>query len=479
MEGKTQEAAAAAAGMCVRSARNWESGEVPSETQDPRSWRTRKDPFEEVWSTEVEPLLKADEQGKLQAKTIFAELRERHRGKFSDGQLRTLQRRVRDWRALHGPEKEVYFEQKHVPGREGAADFTHATELGVTISGVLFAHLLFVFKLSFSGWTRVSLAFAETFEALLRGVQDALWTLGAVPDVLRTDNLSAATHELKHSSGRALTQRFKAVLDHYNMSSTRITPGKSHENGIVEKANDLVKKALEQALILRGSREFESVEAYTRFVQSVVDKSINSGVEEKLAIERAHLHPLPSSRVPEYTVFRLTVRKWSTVRVGHRVYSIPSRLKGHQVEVRQYPDEVEVRYAGKTVEVMPRIRDENGARIDYRHVIWSLVKKPGAFARYKYREELFPTPTFREAYDAIAAHKGERTDIEYVRILHLAASTMESRVEETLRKLLERKEPFDYAAVKALTKPEPTIVPNISIPEPDLTAYDGLLGGDR
>jgi hypothetical protein len=477
MDGKTQEAAAAAAGMSVRSARKWETGPLPSETRAPRTWRTREDPFDAVWFTEVVPLLEADEEGRLQAKTIFEELRDRHADQFTSGQLRTLQRRVRDWRALHGPEKEVFFEQEHLPGREGAADFTHATELAITIGGVLFAHLLFVFKLSFSGWTRASIAFAETFEALVRGIQDALWTLGGVPVVFRSDNLSAATHELKQTGGRALTQRFKQVLDHYDLKSTRIRPGEAHENGVAEKANDLVKTALEQALILRGSRDFETVQAYEAFLHAVIEKSINRDAEPQLEIERDHLQPLPSSRVPEYTVFWPTVRRWSTVRVGHRVYSVPSRLKGHQVEVRQHPDEVEVRYAGKTVEVMPRIREENGARIDYRHVIWSLVKKPGAFARYKYREELFPTPTFREGYDAITAHKGERTDIEYVRILHLAASTMESRVENALRALLEKKEPFDYAAVKALAEPEARSVPTISIPAPDLSTYDRLLGG--
>ena len=226
MDGKTQKTAAAIAGMSERTARSWKKGPLPSQTKQPRTWRTREDPFEGVWKTDIVPLLKADKRGVLRGPTILEELQERHpeRG-FTDGQLRTLQRRVSDWRAIHGPDQEIYFSQEHPPGREAALDFTHATGLGVTIVGVAFAHLLFTFKLSFSSWTWVQVAFSETFEALVRGLQGALWELGGAPDVVRHDNLSAATHELKKSAGRKLTTRFRGVLDHYSLASTRIRPG--------------------------------------------------------------------------------------------------------------------------------------------------------------------------------------------------------------------------------------------------------------
>ncbi|MCP4870709.1 MAG: IS21 family transposase, partial [Proteobacteria bacterium] len=251
----SQETAAAVAGMSVRSARKWQKGPLPSEVTAAagrRSWRTRRDPFAKVWERDVVPLLEADEDGELQVKTIFEELVSHHPGRFEPGQRRTLERRVRDWRAVSGPGKEVFFAQEHPPGREGVLDFTHAPKLQVRIAGELLAHLLFVFKLSCSGWTWVQVAFGETYEALVEGLQGALWSLGGTPTVLRHDNLSAATHELRRSGGRALTKRFRGVLEHYGLSSTRIRPGQAHENGVAEKGNDLVKQALVQALVVRG-----------------------------------------------------------------------------------------------------------------------------------------------------------------------------------------------------------------------------------
>jgi hypothetical protein len=481
MEGKTQELAAATAGMSERSARKWEKGPLPSAVRAKRrTWRTRADPFAEVWESEVVPLLVADEKGVLEAKTMLAELQGRHPGQFKQGQLRTLQRRFRDWRAEQGPEKEVCFPQEHPPGREGALDFTHATSLGVRIAGELLVHLLFVFKLSCSGWTWVQVAFGETYEALLEGLQGALWTLEGAPRVVRHDNLSAATHELKRSGGRALTTRFRGVVDHYDMRSTRIHPGKPHENGVAEKSNDLVKRAVAQALVLRQSQDFDSVAQYQGFLHEVIERVFNRPIADRLALERPHLRALPSAAVPSYTTYSPKVRSWSTLRIGNRTYSVPSRLIGHQVKVRQYANHLEVYYRDRLLETMPRLRGDQDVRIDYRHVIWSLVRKPGAFARYRYREELFPTLVFRRTYDAVRRWRGERADVEYVRILHLAASTLESEVEAALRLLLEAGERFDYAAVKALAKPEEVMVPTIHIPEPDLSIYDArYLGSVR
>jgi hypothetical protein len=476
MENKTQQAAAAAADMSVRSARKWQQGPMPSQAKSPRDWRTREDPFATVWDSEVVPLLKADSKRVLEAHTVLDLLIDKFPGQFQPSQKRTLQRRIRDWRALRGPDKEVYFEQQHVPGREAAMDFTHASELGVSIAGQPFPHLLFEFVLSFSGWLFAMIASGETFEALVAGIQGALWTLGGAPEVLRSDNLSAATHQLRKTGGRTLNARYRAVLDHYGLRSTRIRPGESHENGVVEQRHHRTKKTLAQALVLRGSADFSSVLEYDAFLQEFVARH-NRCCTEALEQERPKLRPLPSAPIPDYITVFATVRKWSTLRVGRKTYSVPSRLIGHRVQVRLRPETLEVSYRSQPVCTMPRLQGSKDHRIDYRHIIWSLVRKPGAFARYRYREELFPSLVFRRAYDALLAHRGERADVEYVRILHLAASTMESRVERALSELLDGGEPLDYAKVKALTAPEPKVVPTVRIAAPDLAIYDRLLGG--
>ena len=477
MQGKTQEAAAAAAGMSVRSARTWQQGPLPLGSKSSRAWRTRPDPFAAIWSEAVLPLLQRDPESALQATTVLEWLEERYPGRFSPTQLRTLQRRLRDWRALHGPEQEVFFPQVHPPGREAQMDFTDAGELRVNIAGLPFPHLFFEFILSYSGWRFVDLAFGETFEALQQGLQGALWALGGVPRVVRTDNLSAATHELKETKGRTLTQRYAALLEHYGLQATRTNPRSSHENGVAEQAHHRLKTALAQALIIRGSRDFPSVAAYSAFVQGVVEKR-NRRAQGKLAEERRHLRPLPPAAVPEYTTWRTKVKKWSTIRVTNRTYSVPSRLCGHEVEVRQYADYLEVYYKGQMVERLERVRGEQKARIDYRHIIWSLVRKPGAFARYRFREHLFPTQVFRQAYDALSRWHGGRADVEYVRILHLAASTLEARVEQALSQLLLTGRSFDYAVVQELAAPTPPQIPQLpSLSAPDLNVYDALLQG--
>ena len=186
---------------------------------------------------------------------------------------------------------------------------------------------------------------------------------------------------------------------------------------------------------------------------------------------------MPSTRLPEYTKYEATVRQWSTVHFAHKVYSVPSRLISCVVEIRLHPDIVEIWYRGKLTERMPRLRGERYHQIDYRHVIWSLVRKPGAFARYRFREELFPSLVFRRAYDALVDARGERADVEYVRVVHLAASTMQSQVEAALSTLLARGDRPDFVAVKALAAPDRPTIPVINIPAPDLTVYDRLLAG--
>lgn len=477
MDGKTQAAAAAASSMSLRTAREWDTGPAPSATKQLRDWRTRPDPFATVWLTDVEPLLVRDLKGVLEAKLVLEVLRTRYPEQFHPGQARTLQRRFRDWRARHGIEPEVFFEQVAVPGREAAIDFTHATDLDVTIAGDPFPHLLFEFVLSYSHWTWVAVAFGETFEALAAGVQGALWALGGVPDVLRSDNLSAATHELKASSGRDLTPRFRAVLDHYGLRSSRITPGKAHENGVAEQAHRRLKALVAQALLVRGHADFADVAAYDGFVQEVVAYWRNRPAAARLAEERPAFRALPSAAIPSYTTYYPVVRRWSTIRVAHRTYSVPAQLMGHTVEARVHPNVVEVRYRDQVVQTMARLRKEDEHRIDYRHVIGWLVRKPGAFARYRYREDLYPSVLFRRTYDALVRSHGERADVEYLRILQLAATAGEARVSEVLATVLDQVGGFDYLTVQAHVAPPVCVVPVIHIPVPDLSVYDALRVG--
>lgn len=476
MEGKTQEAAAAAAGMSVRSARKWAHGPYPSQRHKAHTWRTREDPFAEVFESEVAPLLAEDSKAVLEATTLLAELNRRHPEQFSESQLRTLQRRIRQWRALNGPEKEVFFPQEHPPGREAAYDFTNCDELGITICGTPFAHLLFELALSFSGWRWPTVALSESYEALLLGVQEALWQLGGVVEVLRSDNLSAATHELPLSGGRTLTRRYQVLLEHYGLKSTRIFPRKAHENGVVEQAHRRTKSILAQMLVLRGSRDFPTVEEYQRWVREMIEREHNALLGEKLVEERRHLHALPAVALPAYTTFTVKVRRWSTIRVVNHTYSVPAKLIGERVRVLLHHDHLELYFAGKLVERLPRVRGQRAARIDYHHVIWSLAKKPGAFARYRWREELFPSLHFRRAYDALRSFQGERADAEYVRILYMAAASGEAVVERTLRELLEDGERFDADRVRGAVRPERPSVPAVAIGAPDLKVYDALLG---
>ena len=475
MKGKTQETAAAMAGMSVRSARKWQRGSLPSETKPERWWRTRSDPFDGVWEDEIDPLLRGDPTGQLKATTIIEWLEEQHPGRFDSSHLRTLQRRLQDWRALHGPDQEVYFPQEHPPGREAQMDFTHGKALGVTIAGQPYPHLLFHLILSHSGWRYAEVAGGETFLALKQGLQNALWTLGGVPEVVRSDNAAALTHEIRRSRARALNDNYAALLDHYGLQSTRINRGKSHENGVAEHAHYRLKDAMDQALILRGSRDFHTADDYAYFVREMVEKR-NRLVKGKLEQEMACLRPLPPAPMPEYANYRSKVRRWSTIQVAGRSYSVPSRLIGQEVQVRLYADWVEVYYKGRFVERMARVHDDGEVSVNYRHVIGSLVRKPGAFARYRYREQLFPTLRFRLAYDALREWRGERADVEYVRILHLAATTMEASVEGALSQFLESGQPFNYTQVRELVKPKPPEAPALVLSgKPDLKIYDGLL----
>ena len=478
MEGKKQQTAAAMAGMSERSARKWQCGPLPSETKQERRWRTRPDPFDGVWEEEILPLLQGEGRRQAQGNDNY---------RVAGGEIpRPVQRLPAPHPAT--PVTGLAGTQRSgsgglLPPRAstwpGGATRLHppATPLGVTIGGRRYRHLLFQLVLSHSGWRYAEVVAGETFVALKQGLQNALWELGGAPQVIRSDNSSALTHEIKRSRGRALNDNYAELLDHYGLEATLINSGESHENGVAEQAHYRLKDALDQALMLRGSRDFDSAEAYTGFVRKVVDRR-NRLVQGKLEEELPRLQCLPPAPVPEYVNHQARVRKWSTIQAAGRTYTVPSRLIGKEVQIRLYAERLEVYYKGHLVERMERVRGEREANVNYRHVIGSLVRKPGAFARYRFREQMFPTMTFRLAYDALKRWRGERADVEYVRILHLAATTMESTVDSALSLLLEAGEPFDYATVKELANPVPPRAPVLSLSGmPDLRVYDSLLAG--
>jgi len=473
--------AARKADMDRKTARTYvEAGRLPSEMTTPRPWRTREDPFAEDWP-EVEAQLAVTPE--LEAKTLFEALVDKHPGRYEEGQLRTLQRRIQQWRAAHGPDKLVVLAQQHRPGEAAQTDFTRTAELGVTIAGQVFLHLLCVFVLPYSNWQWATVCLSESLTALRRGVQRALFQLGRVPRYHQTDNSTAATHRIPDGKGvvveegkRPFNTEYVTVMRHFGMTPRTIAVGKKEQNGDVEASNGALKRRLEQALLLRGSRDFESVEAWQAFVDEVVRKA-NKARGSRVREEIEGMRVLNVSKLPEYTEEDAPVSEWSTIRVKHCAYSVPSRLMGHTVRVRVYEDKLEVYYADKLELVCERLRGRNGHRIDYRHVIWSLVQKPGAFARYVYREEMFPSVVFRRAYDAIQTpHHGTPGDLEYLRVLHLAASTIEADVEAALELLLAEGTHFTCEAIKTMVTGAVRVeVPALSPPVVDLNAYDALL----
>ena len=395
--GTSLKAAAMRVDMDEKTARKYRTGgKLPSEIDVwPRMWRTREDPFAEVWEEVCEQL---ETSPGLQAKTLFGWLQRKYPGRFENGQLRTLQRRLRQWRATAGPAKEVFFAQVHHPGRLAASDFTHMGSLGVTLGGQPFDHMVYHFVLTYSNWETVSICFSESFESLSEGLQQALGELGGVPERHRSDRMSAAVNNL--SERKEFTRRYQALTTHYGLTMEKINPREAHENGDAEQSHHRFKQAVDQALLLRGSRDFPARDAYERFLRVLLEQR-NSGRGKPLAEDRAALRPLPSRRLESYKRARVRVQPGSLIRVERNVYSVDSRLIGERVDVRLYADHLEIWFAGCVVERHGRLRGKRKHIINYRHVIDWLVRKPGAFENYQYRDDLFPTSRFRMVYDAL------------------------------------------------------------------------------
>lgn len=474
--------AAMRAGMDRKTARKYvQGGKLPSELVAPRDWRTHEDAFLEHWPELEGRLIEAPA---LEAKTLFEMLTEKYPERYEHGQLRTLQRRVKAWRAERGPEKDIVLAQLHRPGEAAQTDFTWATELAITIAGEAFVHMLCVFVLPYSNWRWASVCLSESIASIRHGVQRALFQLGRIPEWHQTDNSTAATHRIpdgksvvSDSGGvRAFNEDYLALMRHFGMKPRTTEVGAKEQNGDVEAANGALKRALEQALLLRGSRDFTSRIAWQAFIDERMHKA-NRSRGRRVAEDLAAMRELNVAKLPEFVEEDFCVSEWSTVRVKSCAYSVPSRLIGEWVRVRIFEDRIVVRHAGRDELDCERLRGRNLKRIDYRHIIWSLVRKPGGFARYVYREEMFPSLVFRRAYDAIQTpHRGLKGDLEYLRILHLAASNIEADVETALALLLAEKRPITVDAIKALLTATTSIeVPDLARQPIDLGAYDALL----
>lgn len=474
--GKTQDQAAARAGMSVRTARSYEqAGKLPGQMKKPRTHRTRVDPFAEDWPW-IEQQLQRDPA--LQATTLFAVLMEQHPGRYRETHVRTLQRHIAGWRARSGPEQEVIFPQVHEPGQVAQSDFTHMTDLAITIAGTAFPHLVFHLVLAYSNVEAVRVCASESFEALAEGIEAALWQLGGVPAMHRTDHLSAAMKHLDAEGRRQETVRYHALMAHYGMTPTTNNVGEAHENGDVEQAHYRFKQAVDQALRVRSTRDFPSQSAYARFLDDLV-RNRNLTRRERWEQERPLLRPLPAQPLAPCRELRVSVNRYSTIQVLGNTYSVPSRLIGSTLLVRVRAAELELYHGPVHLLTLPRLVGNRQHRIDYRHLSWSLVRKPGAFAHYRYHDDLFPSLVFRQVYDRLAETKPGIADREYVRLLHLAASTVEADVETALTLLLEQQITPTFDAVRDLIRPSaPATIPTLSAPDLSLEPYDRLLAGD-
>lgn len=468
---KTLWLAASKSGMDRKTARKWKRlRKLPSQSKGNRNWRTRPDVFAEVWPS-IEGILQ--ENPTVLATTLFDHVCRQYPDRFEEGHLRTLQRQIKMWKATKGQPREVMFLQVHYPGVQAQSDFTDMSELGITIDGQAFKHLLYHFTLTYSNWESVRICFSESFEALCCGLQDALWKLGGVPKEHRTDCLSAAINS--QCDRHKFTERYQGLLQHYGMTASHSNPDRGHENGDVEQSHYRFKQAAAQEIILRGSSNFSSHQEYETFLEQI-EKRRNSLRREKVADELAVLRLLPERRLEDFTTERARVTRNSTIHVRHNTYSVDSRLMREWVDVRLFAEHLEVWYAGNRIHELPRLRGESNHYINYRHIIDSLVAKPGAFANYKYKSDLFPRIVFRIAYDELRSNSPATADRQYLSILYLSAKQGEDRVNDILHFMLLKGEKISDGSVEEmLVSQKPLPVLQVKIDTVEIHQYDQLL----
>ena len=451
---------------------------LPSQKKTPRG-RRRPDPLADIFDTDVVPLLRSSPGFRPVA--VYEELLRRH-PELGTGIRRTLERRIRAWNAEHGPEQEVIFRQVHTPGKMGLSDFTAMGKLGVTVAGEPLDHRLYHFRLAYSGFQHAHVVLGgESYVALAEGLQNALWALGGVPHAHRTDSLSAAFKNLDKSAQADLTDRFDALCSHYGMTPTRNTKGVAHENGSIESPNGHLKRAIEDALLMRGSRDFQTLPDYRRFIDEIVGR-INARNAKRIDVERASLRPLPARRTTDYEEVRLRVTSSGGFTLRKVFYTVPSRLIGHHLRIRLYDDRLELFLGGTSLLTLPRGRaSSNGSHghvVNYHHVIHSLRKKPMALMGLIYRDQLFPRRAFGDMFAVLLEQTGEkkacRMTVDLLALAHDRGCEAElaAQIEEDLR---QNRLP-DMAALRVLFSPSTEALPQVEVRLADLSSYDQLVG---
>jgi Mu transposase, C-terminal domain len=469
--------AAAKAGFSTSTAYRFEHDpRLPSQKRPPRC-RRRPDPLEAVWDSEIVPMI-ANAPG-LRPIAVLEEIRRRH-PEIGAGVRRTLERRIRNWRALNGPDRDVIFRQEHAPGRLGLSDFTDMGELGVTVAGEPLEHRLYHFRLAFSGWEHAHVVLGgESFVALAEGLQNALWALGRTPLEHRSDSLSAAFRNLGRDAREDITARYEALCAHYGMAPTRNNRGVAHENGAIESPHGHLKRAIADALLLRGVRDFDTIDAYRRFIDEVVGRR-NARNAKRVNLERPALQPLPARRTTDYEETIVTVTSNSGFTLRKVFYSVPSRLIGHRLRVRLYDDRLDC-FLGST-QIMtlrrgrPHAHGKHGHVVDYRHVIHALRQKPMALLNLVYRDQLFPRRAYRRAFEELLAREtAKRACRTMVGLLALAHErACEAELAQAIDAGLDAGRLPELDAMHQLFRPDSTAVPEVSVELVPLCLYDEL-----
>ncbi len=473
----SREAAAVRAGFSTATAYRLEADlRPPSQKKQPRS-RRRPDPLAPYWDAEIVPMLKAAPGVRVIG--VLEELRWRHPD-LNRNVRRTLERRIQAWRAIHGPEQEVIFRQQHEPGRLGLSDFTDACGLGVSIAGERLDHRLYHFRLVFSGFEHAHVVLGgESFAALAEGLQNALWALGGTPAEHRSDSLSAAFRNLSADARDDITQRYAALMDHYGMTATRNNLGIAHENGSIESAHGHLKQALEDALLLRGSRDFSDLDAYRAFVDAVVGRR-NANLAKPIALEKAALAALPKSRTTDFEEKVIPVTSSGGFTLRRVFYTVPSRLIGHRLRVRIFDDRLEC-FLGTTPVVRLRrgrpVSDTQGGHVvDYRHIIHALRRKPMALANLVYRDQMFPRPAYRRAFEALQEQgdlrRACKVTVELLALAHEQAC--EAELAEAIDAELDARRLPDLAALRERFRPATAAIPDVVVKLAPLDFYDEL-----
>lgn len=473
----TPEVAAAKAGFSTATAYRVEADpRLPSQKTKPRG-RRRPDPLADIWDSDVVPMLEAAPG--LRPVAVFDEIR-RRRPDIAPGIRRTLERRIRAWRALNGPEQDVIFRQTHEPGRLGLSDFTDMRSAGVSIAGEPLKHLLYHFRLVFSGFEHAHVILGgESFTALAEGLQNALWALGGTPEQHRSDSLSAAYRNLDKAVQDDLTRRYQALMRHYRMTPTRNNPGLAHENGSIESAHGHLKKAIEDALLLRGNRDFVNLDAYRCFIDEIVGRH-NAHRRKQIDLERAKLKALPERRTTDFEDLHVPVTSSGGFLLRKVFYTVPSRLIGHRLRVKLFDDRLECLLGSTHLMTLQRGRRRSDGKtahvVDYRHVIHALRKKPMALLNLVYRDQLFPRQAYARAFDVLRESKGDkqacRTIVDLLALAH--ERTCERELAQSIEEDLDAGRLPDPKALFERFKPDAASLPEVNVELVPLSAYDEL-----